>query len=80
MGRTGSGKTTLAHLILGLFQPTQGELLLDGIEVSDQEIAAWQGNCAFVPQTIRLIDEAFARMLHLAVSLKTLMTTKFGLR
>ena len=56
VGRTGSGKTTLAHLILGLFQPTQGELLLDGIEVSDQEIPAWQANCAFVPQTIRLID------------------------
>jgi ATP-binding cassette subfamily B protein len=56
VGRTGSGKTTLAHLILGLFQPTQGELLLDGIEVSDQEVPAWQANCAFVPQTIRLID------------------------
>ena len=56
VGRTGSGKTTLAHLILGLFQPTRGELLLDGIEVTDQEVAAWQGNCAFVPQTIRLID------------------------
>ena len=29
---------------------------LDGIEVSDQEVPAWQANCAFVPQTIRLID------------------------
>ena len=56
VGRTGSGKTTLAHLLLGLYQPTQGELLLDGIEVSDQEVPAWQANCAFVPQTIRLID------------------------
>ena len=56
VGRTGSGKTTLAHLLLGLFQPTSGELLLDGIEVSDHEIPAWQANCAFVPQTIRLID------------------------
>tara|TARA_B100001939_G_scaffold46009_1_gene35569 strand:- start:1542 stop:3359 length:1818 start_codon:yes stop_codon:yes gene_type:complete len=56
VGRTGSGKTTLAHLILGLLKPTSGELLLDGIEVSDQEVPAWQGNCAFVPQTIRLID------------------------
>jgi len=56
VGRTGSGKTTLAHLMLGLFQPTSGQLLLDGIEVTDQEVPAWQANCAFVPQTIRLID------------------------
>lgn len=56
VGRTGSGKTTLAHLLLGLFQPTAGSLLLDGIEVTDQEVPAWQANCAFVPQTIRLID------------------------
>ncbi|MGC6482630.1 MAG: ABC transporter ATP-binding protein [Synechococcus sp.] len=56
VGRTGSGKTTLAHLILGLFKPTQGELLLDGIEVADQEVPAWQANCAFVPQTTRLLD------------------------
>ena len=56
VGRTGSGKTTLAHLVLGLFQPTSGELLLDGIEVSDQELPAWQANCALVPQAIRLID------------------------
>ena len=56
VGRTGSGKTTLAHLLLGLFQPSSGELLLDGIEVTDQEVPAWQANCAFVPQSIRLID------------------------
>jgi len=56
VGRTGSGKTTLAHLLLGLFQPSSGSLLLDGIEVTDQEVPAWQANCAFVPQTIRLID------------------------
>ena len=56
VGRTGSGKSTLAHLLLGLFQPTSGELLLDGIAVTDQEVPAWQANCAFVPQSIRLID------------------------
>ena len=56
VGRTGSGKTTLAHLILGLYMPTQGALLLDGIDVSDQEVPAWQSNCAFVPQSIHLLD------------------------
>lgn len=56
VGRTGSGKTTLAHLLLGLFQPTAGALCLDGVEVAAQELPAWQANCAFVPQNIRLVD------------------------
>ena len=56
VGKTGSGKTTLAHLLLGLFKPESGELLLDGLPVSDEEMPAWQANCAFVPQQIRLLD------------------------
>ncbi|MFL2506710.1 MAG: ABC transporter ATP-binding protein [Planctomycetaceae bacterium TMED241] len=56
VGKTGSGKTTLAHLLLGLYKPESGELLLDGLPVSDEEMPAWQSNCAFVPQQIRLLD------------------------
>ena len=56
VGKTGSGKTTLAHLVLGLFKPESGELLLDGLSVSEEEMPAWQANCAFVPQQIRLLD------------------------
>ena len=56
VGRTGSGKTTIAHLLLGLLQPVSGELLLDGIPVDDTDLPAWQANCALVPQDIRLFD------------------------
>lgn len=56
VGRTGSGKTTLAHILLGLYAPTSGKLLLDGVPVSDEDMPAWQANCAFVPQNIRLLD------------------------
>ena len=54
VGKTGSGKTTLAHLILGLYQPSAGTLCIDGIPVTDQELPAWQANCSFVPQSVRL--------------------------
>jgi ATP-binding cassette subfamily B protein len=56
VGRTGSGKTTLAHVLLGLFRPTQGVLNLDGVALTEEEIPAWQANCALVPQDIRLLD------------------------
>ena len=56
VGRTGSGKTTLAHIILGLYTPSSGELCLDGIPITDEEMPAWQANCALVPQDIRLLD------------------------
>ncbi len=56
VGRTGSGKTTIAHLLLGLLQPSSGQLMLDGIPVSAHDLPAWQANCALVPQDIRLFD------------------------
>jgi ATP-binding cassette subfamily B protein len=56
VGRTGSGKTTLAHLLLGLYHPTSGGLRLDGVPLMPEELPAWQANCALVPQDIRLLD------------------------
>ena len=56
VGRTGSGKTTLAHIILGLYTPSTGKLRLDGIPLAAEEVPAWQSNCALVPQDIRLLD------------------------
>ena len=56
VGRTGSGKTTTAHLLLGLLQPEQGCLELDGVPVSAQDLPAWQASCAHVPQQIHLLN------------------------
>jgi len=56
VGSTGGGKTTAAHLLLGLLQPSQGQVLLDGVELTPAEVQAWQLCCAFVPQTITLLD------------------------
>ena len=61
VGKTGSGKTTIAHILLGLYQPTSGELLLDGVAVAPVEMPAWQANCALVPQDIRLLDSSLRK-------------------
>ncbi|MEN9861338.1 MAG: hypothetical protein RLZZ515_1820 [Cyanobacteriota bacterium] len=55
VGTTGSGKSTTAHLLLGLLSPQRGALELDGIAVEDLEVPAWQANCAHVPQSIHLL-------------------------
>lgn len=56
VGRTGSGKTTTANILLGLLSPSRGSLELDGIPVEDLDVPAWQANCAQVPQTINLLN------------------------
>ncbi len=56
VGTTGGGKTTAAHLLLGLLTPEEGQLLLDGVMLQADEIQAWQQCCAFVPQNIKLLD------------------------
>jgi ATP-binding cassette subfamily B protein len=56
VGTTGGGKTTTAHLLLGLLQPSNGQLLLDGVPLASNEVQAWQRCCAFVPQGIKLLD------------------------
>jgi ATP-binding cassette subfamily B protein len=58
VGQTGGGKSTVAHLLLGLLQPQQGQLLLDGIPLSDAELPAWQACCAIVPQNIVLLNSS----------------------
>lgn len=58
VGKTGGGKTTAAHLLLGLLRPHQGELLLDGIALQEDELIAWQSCCAIVPQNIALLDHS----------------------
>ena len=56
VGATGSGKTTTANQLLCLLRPTQGSLQLDGIDVEDIDVPAWQANCAYVPQAITLLN------------------------
>ncbi len=72
VGRTGSGKSTLAHLLLGLFLPTRGELSLDGVPLNEEEVPAWQANCALVPQDIRLLDASIRENIAFGQDLESI--------
>ena len=58
VGQTGSGKSTTANILLGLLQPQQGQLELDGIPVDGLDMPAWQASCAQVPQNISLLNRS----------------------
>lgn len=55
VGPSGAGKTTLIDIVLGLFPPTSGSVLVDGEDVT-ADLAAWRRMIAYVPQTIYLRD------------------------
>ena len=61
IGPTGSGKSTLVDLLLGLYYPTSGEILIDGERLTPVNAPAWQASIGYVPQDIFLIDDTIAR-------------------
>ena len=67
IGTTGSGKSTLIDLLLGLHRPTSGRVLIDGQPVTPELIPSWQATIGYVPQEIFLIDDTIARNIALGV-------------
>jgi ATP-binding cassette subfamily C protein len=67
IGPTGSGKSTLIDLLLGLHRPTSGRVLIDGLPLTPELIPSWQATIGYVPQEIFLIDDTIARNIALGV-------------
>jgi ABC-type multidrug transport system fused ATPase/permease subunit len=65
-GPTGSGKSSLADLLMGLLEPTAGKIELDGVTLDAASRRAWQHSIAHVPQSIFLIDASIARNIALS--------------
>ena len=67
VGLTGSGKTTLVDIILGLLEPQKGSLMADGVEINSKNINNWQSKLGYVPQQISLIDASLAENIAFGV-------------
>ncbi len=61
VGHTGSGKSTLVDIILGLLTPVQGTLKVDGTTINEDNLQNWQRNIGYVPQHIFLSDDTLDR-------------------
>ena len=58
IGDSGCGKSTLLDLIMGLLQPTHGNLRIDNEVVDSHNINQWRANIAHVPQSVFLVDDS----------------------
>ena len=67
VGSTGSGKSTMLDLLMGLLMPTEGELLVDGQPISGNRFRAWQRSIAHVPQNIYLADTTLTENIAFGV-------------
>ena len=54
IGRIGSGKSTVEKLVLGLYKPTSGSILIDGVDVNQIDPATLRRNIGYVPQDVVL--------------------------
>ena len=50
VGRSGAGKTTIADLLLGFLEPTGGEILIDGVPLTAENLSGWHKALGYIPQ------------------------------
>lgn len=65
VGKSGAGKSTLVDLVLGLFPPTEGRVLVDGRALGPEDAPAWRRHVGYVPQEIFLMDDTLGRNVAL---------------
>lgn len=69
VGKTGSGKSTLIDIVMGLLTPSDGNLCVDGTTVDQKNVSEWQRNIAHVPQSIYLSDSTVAENIAFGISI-----------
>ncbi len=60
VGESGAGKSTIADILMGLYVPQQGRMLIDGVTLTSANLKAWRNKIGYVPQNIYLFDGTVA--------------------
>ena len=72
IGKTGSGKTTIMDILMGLLDPSAGMVLVDGTPLGPDNRRTWQDRIAHVPQHIYLADASVAENIALGIPLENI--------
>jgi ABC-type multidrug transport system fused ATPase/permease subunit len=67
VGPTGSGKSTLIDILVGLLQPHEGCVRVDGVPVTAENVRSWQASIGYVPQEAMLFDDTVLRNIVFGV-------------
>ena len=67
IGRTGSGKSTLAQLVARLYDPTEGEVLVDGTPLPELHLGSLRASIGYVPQDVFLFSDTIAENIAFGV-------------
>ena len=64
VGRSGAGKTTIADLMLGFLQPTEGEILIDGVALNYETLPGWRHGLGYIPQEPLILNASVRENLQ----------------
>lgn len=59
IGLSGSGKTTLADVLMGLLPPDSGEILVDGVKLTNENYHNFRSIIGYVPQEVKVFEKSF---------------------
>ena len=80
VGPSGAGKTTLVDLITGLFEPTGGRILIDGIPLQELNLRSWRHMIGYVPQDTILLHDTIFTNVTLGEPSRTIEDVEYALR
>ena len=64
VGRSGAGKSTIADLLLGFLTPTKGEILIDGVALTAENLPAWRKGMGYIPQEPLILNASVRENLQ----------------
>lgn len=68
VGRSGSGKSTIANLLTRFYEIDEGEITLDGINIQDYKLANLREQCSVVSQQVHLFNDTIANNIAYAAT------------